>query len=116
VCKTAHKVLSRAFKLPSHKQEAVMALHWGSEWQQCYVEALLETDARNLVEKVACAEKAILLRVEELCLSSSGEEEWQSIEDAVAGLAVLRREILKSSIGIKKDQSPDIVKPRMLAS
>jgi hypothetical protein len=93
-----------------------MALQWGSEWQRCYVEALLETDAANLVEKVAGAEKAILSRVGELCMSSSGEEEWRAIEDAIAGLSVLRREILKSSIGPKKDRRPDIVKPRMSAS
>jgi hypothetical protein len=32
------------------------------------------------------------------------------------GLSVLRKEVLKSSIGIKKDQRLDIIKPRMLAS
>jgi hypothetical protein len=93
-----------------------MALQWGLEWQQCYVEALLETDAANLAQKVAGAEKAILSRVGELCTSSSGEEEWQAIEDAISGLSVLRREVLKASIGIKKDIRPNIVKPRMSAS
>lgn len=93
-----------------------MALQWGSEWQQCYVEALLETNATSLAARVAIAERVILSRVEELCLSPGEEEEWQAIEDAISGLAVLRREILKSPIGIKKDRGPDIVKPRMLAS
>lgn len=93
-----------------------MALQWGLEWQQCYVEALLETDSVNLVARVAIAERVILSRVEELCLSSGEEEEWQAIEDAISGLSVLRREIVKSSIGIKKNQRPDIVKPRMSAS
>jgi hypothetical protein len=92
-----------------------MALQWGLEWQQCYVEALLETDAVNLVASVAIAERVILSRVEELCLSSGEEEEWRAIEDAISGLSVLRREIVKSSIGIKKNQRPDMVKPRMSA-
>jgi hypothetical protein len=92
-----------------------MALQWGLEWQQCYVEALLETDAVNLVARVAIAERVILSRVEELCLSSGEEEEWRAIEDAISGLSVLRREIVKSSIGIKKNQRPDMVKPRMSA-
>ncbi len=45
-----------------------MALQWGSEWQQCYVEALLETDAVNLAVRVTIAERVILSRVEELCI------------------------------------------------
>jgi hypothetical protein len=93
-----------------------MTLQWGSEWQQCYVEALLETDTQNLAARIASAEKAILLRVQDICVSRDGQEEWQAIEDAISGLSVLRREFQKSSVGIKKDQRPDIVKPRMLAS
>jgi hypothetical protein len=70
----------------------------GLEWQQCYVEALLETDVVNLVARVTIAEGVILSRVRELCLGSGDEEEWQAIEDAISGLSVLRREILKSPI------------------
>jgi hypothetical protein len=93
-----------------------MALQWGSEWQQCYVEALLETDAVILAARVEIAERVILARVGELCMSSDGEQEWRAIEDAISGLAVLRREILKSPLEFKKARKPDIVKPRMLAS
>jgi len=93
-----------------------VTFQWGSEWQQCYVEALLETDAVNLAARIEIAERVILARVGELCMSSGGDEEWQAIEDAISGLAVLRREMLKSSIGVKKDRRPDIVKPRMSAS
>jgi hypothetical protein len=93
-----------------------MALQWGSEWQQCYVEALLETDTQNLAARIEIAERVILSRVKELCVSRDGQEEWQAIEDAISGLSVLRKELRKSSVGIKKDQRPDIVKPRMLAS
>jgi hypothetical protein len=93
-----------------------MALQWGSEWQQYYVEALLETDAVILAARVEIAKRVILARVEELCMSSDGEQEWRAIEDAISGLAVLRREILKSPLEFKKARKPDIVKPRMLAS
>lgn len=80
------------------------------------MEALLETDAVNLAARVAIAERVILSRVEELCFGSGDEEEWQAIEDAISGLSVLRREILKSPIAIKKDRRPDIIKPRISAS
>jgi hypothetical protein len=116
VCKTAHKVWNRTFKLSLGKQEGGMASQWGLQWQQCYVEALLETDVQNLAVRIASAEKAILSRIEDLCVSPDGQEEWQAIEDAMLGLSVLRKEVLKSSIGIKKDQRLDIIKPRMLAS
>ena len=33
-----------------------MGLQWGSEWQQCYVEALLERDPLNLAPRVEIAE------------------------------------------------------------
>jgi hypothetical protein len=93
-----------------------MGLQWGSEWQQCYVEALLERDPLNLAARVEIAERVILARVGELCMSSDGEQEWQAIEGAISGLAALRREVLRSPIEIKKARKPDIVKPRMLAS
>jgi len=93
-----------------------MAFQWGSEWQQCYVEALLERDAVNLAARIVIAERVIVARAAELCMSSDGEEEWQAIEDAISGLAVLRREILKSPIETKNVRRPDIVKPRMSAS
>jgi hypothetical protein len=93
-----------------------MTLQWQLEWQQLYVEAMLETNVVKLRGRVASAEKAILSRVGELCASSDGQKEWQAIEDAISGLLVLKREILKFSIGIKKDRRPDIVKPRMSPS
>jgi hypothetical protein len=93
-----------------------MTLQWGSEWQQCYVEALLETDPLNLVARVEIAERVILSRVKELCVCPSGEEEWRAIEDAISGLLVLRREILNSPVEINKARKPGVVEPRMLAS
>jgi hypothetical protein len=65
VCKTAHclfgvtlldskcaKVHRKVQPIPSTLSSTrggfAMALQWGSEWQQGYVEALLETDAVNL--------------------------------------------------------------------
>jgi hypothetical protein len=73
-----------------------MTFQWEPEWQRLYVDALLETDPLRLVGRVATAEKAILLRVEELCLSSDGAIEWEALEDAITGMSVLKREILKS--------------------
>ena len=42
----------------------------GPEWQRLYIEALVETNPLKLVERVSVAEKAILLRVAELCTNS----------------------------------------------
>lgn len=85
-----------------------MALQWEPEWHRLYVEALLEADPIKLVRRVATTEKAMLLRVEELCTSSDEAVEWQSIEDAITGMAVLKRGILNPPIGGKTDLGPTI--------
>jgi len=93
-----------------------MIFQWGPEWQRLYVDALLETDPLKLVERVATAEKAILMRVEELCTSSDGAVEWQALEDAITGMSVLKREILNLSIGTKIERRPTVVMPRPCAN
>ena len=93
-----------------------MIFQWGPEWQRLYVDALLETDPLKLVGRVATAEKAILMRVEELCTSSDGAVEWQALEDAITGMSVLKREILNLSIGTKIERRPTVVMPRPCAN
>ena len=85
-----------------------MALQWEPKWHRLYVEALLETEQGKLVRRVATAEKAMLLRVEELCTSSDEAVEGQSIEDAITGMAVLKRGMLNPPIGTKTDLGPTI--------
>jgi|GEM_PF-6000959 len=82
------------------------------EWQRLYVEALVEPDAAALAKRVAVAEKAILLRVGELCISSDQKTEWQAIEDAISGIALLKREILKSSIAAETESKPTAITRR----
>jgi hypothetical protein len=62
------------------------------EWQEPYLEALMETDQRKLVGLVKFAEKTILLRLEEIQSSSKRRAEEQAIEDALRALTFLRRE------------------------
>ena len=93
-----------------------MASLLGPEWQRLYVEALVETNPQVLVERVAVAEKAILSRVAELCTSSDDPDEWKAIEDAITGIAVLRREILKARNASTAERTPIIVMPRTSAS
>jgi len=93
-----------------------MTSHFEPEWQRLYVEALLETNPLVLVERVAVAEKAILSRVAQLCTSSDDRVEWKAIEDAITGVAVLRREILKSRNANTAQRTPTIVMPRTSAS
>jgi hypothetical protein len=64
---------------------------WG--WQDCYLEAFLDTNSLNLVGRIAAAEKAIFLRTEELRTSSGGELERQALADALSGLSLLKRGI-----------------------
>jgi hypothetical protein len=66
-------------------------LQW--QWQQEYQVALLEMNPRNLLGRVATAEKAISLRAEALRARSDGQAERKAIEYAMRGLSVLKREI-----------------------
>jgi hypothetical protein len=68
-----------------------------------------------LVERVSVAEKAILLRVAELCTHSDDPVEWRAIEDAITGMSVLRKEILKSRNESTAQRTPTIVRPRTSA-
>ena len=93
-----------------------MTSHFEPEWQRLYVEALVEVNPLVLAERVAVAEKAILSRVAELCTTSDDRAEWKAIEDAITGMAVLRRELLKSRNANTAQRTPTIVMPRTSAS
>ena len=56
------------------------------EWQEPYLEALMETDQRKLVGRVNLAEKTIFLRLKEIQSSSKRRAEEQAIEDALRAL------------------------------
>jgi hypothetical protein len=73
------------------------------EWQTPYVEALVETDERKLVQRVNLAEMAILSRLEAI-QTSSDRVEKQAIEDALSGLSVLKMETVK----FKRSQSQPV--------
>jgi len=66
-------------------------------WQREYKAALLELDAKKLLEHVHAAEEAIFNRLQELAQSSESPDhkaERQAIEYALASLRVLQREKL----------------------
>jgi hypothetical protein len=62
------------------------------EWRELYVEALLEANPLNLAGRIATAEKAIFLRMEEMGVGSVQRVERNAIADAISSLSVLRRE------------------------
>jgi CHASE3 domain sensor protein len=62
-------------------------------WQDHYLEAFLETNSDNLVQRVEAAESAIYSRTKELGSTAETKPEWQAIADAMAGLAILKKEI-----------------------
>src|ERR1700726_1953253 len=116
LCKSVQKPSSETSKLPSSTFQGsrTMTLQWNLEWQRLYVEALLETDPVNMTGKVAAAEVAILSRVEVLCTSSDGQEEWQAMEDAIRGLLELKREMLRSQMGARPEK-PELTRIRASA-
>jgi hypothetical protein len=65
------------------------------EWQEPYLEALMETDQGKLVGRVDLAERTIFLRLKEIQSSSKRRAEEQAIEDALRALTFLRRETVE---------------------
>jgi len=63
------------------------------KWEGPYLKAFLETNPLNLPDRITAAEKAIASCTIELRTSPDVEMEWQAIEDAMNGLAILKREI-----------------------
>jgi uncharacterized protein YecA (UPF0149 family) len=64
------------------------------EWQEVYRAALLETDWSKMEERIQRAEAGLHERKREFALDHGGTiEEAKSIEDALRGLGVLRREV-----------------------
>jgi hypothetical protein len=64
------------------------------QWQNEYAAALVELDREKLPQRVAAAEAAIFNRLQAISQSTDHQAERQSIEDALAGLRVLKRENL----------------------
>ncbi len=64
------------------------------EWQPEYQAALLELVPKLLMERVKAAETAIFNRLQVISGSNDSHAERQAIEDALAGLRVLKRDSL----------------------
>jgi hypothetical protein len=63
------------------------------EWQADYQAALVELDPETLPKRVQAAETKIFKRLQDLAYSSNNHAERQAIEDALASLRVLKREM-----------------------
>jgi hypothetical protein len=77
-------------RFPTTKGLHMSNVQW--EWQEHYLDALIETNPLNLGGRVAMAERAILLCKKELRGSLLGPVERRAIADAINALSVLRRE------------------------
>lgn len=62
-------------------------------WRELYSTALVEADFTKLRERIDAAELAIQERVQELREDGNAREERQALQDALAGLKILRREL-----------------------
>jgi hypothetical protein len=63
-------------------------------WQHKYYVALVETVPGKLSERVTVAETAIFKRPQTMSASADLQAERQAIEDALAGLRILKKERL----------------------
>jgi hypothetical protein len=63
-------------------------------WQREYHGALVEVDPRPLQQRVLKAEEAIFTRLLELVDTPNADAERQAIQNALAGLRVLKRDKL----------------------
>ncbi|HTT24915.1 MAG TPA: hypothetical protein VMG82_38730 [Candidatus Sulfotelmatobacter sp.] len=71
-----------------------MAVSMPHDWQSFYKEAVLETDPTRLPLLIRAAHDSINARMEQLKQDhQASAEELQAIEDALAALRVLRREV-----------------------
>jgi len=64
------------------------------DWQQEYQAALLELDPDKLRERVEIAETAIFKRLQAISQYPDFGAEREAIEDALASLRVLKRDVL----------------------
>ncbi len=64
------------------------------EWQRAYIDAVLETNRTRFLELLTAAENAIRVRLAEMARDHGGSpEENRAIEDAINGMAALRKEL-----------------------
>jgi hypothetical protein len=63
-------------------------------WEESYQRAILETDRSKLPERIDAAQTSINHRLQEINAGHDSKEERLAIRDALAGLKVLRREVL----------------------
>jgi hypothetical protein len=80
-----------------HRENSMSSELKFPKWQEPYLEALMETDDRKLVERVKLAESAIFMRLRAI-QSDSDITEKQAIEDALSGLTVLKRETVQPRV------------------
>jgi hypothetical protein len=65
------------------------------EWQRMLHEALVEQDPERLKERVAEAEAAVFLRLQDLAQAQDSPAERNALQDASKALLALKRDALK---------------------
>ena len=86
------------------------------EWQPAYRAALLELDPKQLPDRVIAAETAIFSRLQAISGNMDHHAERRAIEDALAGLRVLKREALaypdwEEEVGSSGDGAAQVAYP-----
>ena len=70
---------------------------FASAWEDVFRLAVVEVDPMKLWDRVKAAETAILARQESLVNGELNRDERRALEDALATLRVLKREVPQSS-------------------
>jgi hypothetical protein len=65
------------------------------EWQRTLHEALVEQDPERLKERVAEAEAAVFLRLQDLAQTQNSPAERNALQEASKALLALKRDTLK---------------------
>ena len=66
-------------------------LHQPFRWEQHYADTLVERDHERLVVRIRTMEAALLMKLLDLTGAPRHAVELQAVEDALCGLAVLRK-------------------------
>ncbi len=77
-------------------------------WQRFYESAILETERSRLPGLIQAAQAAIDARTAQLQSQPDGADERQALEDAQAGLTLLRKEVITPTL----PASPQVSGPR----
>ena len=87
--------MNKAIAIFLRRRRNILEENYKFEWQRALHEALLEQDPEKLKERVAEAEAAVFLRLQDLALVQEASVERLALQDASEALLNLKTDGLK---------------------